>query len=455
MKTKLMFAALAAAAVFTACNKEPNPVQNDQIGTRSISINIANVLPATKGDGTTIKHTDKVQLNSYEVFFVGGNTLYTPKDLTAQNDADTYFDNKTTEGTGEAAKLEVATLTRQFHFLPKAVSEVIVVGNMPKVPATITTKSDLLTHIQNLTITGQQSPDNLRLVGIDTQLSKYTNNPPTHETQGEDEHPNPILQAQVTLKPAVARFEITGFEYAQVPEMTEKKDADGNIVYVKDADGNNTTTPEMVPTGNLLPREYSKMAVNNVSMINYQPAATFAFDGTVTPSGTAYYAGSVFTNDDIYAEYFKDVDRTLFSFDDLDNKTTDEVEAIALDTQATPYVYGVNDTDGTLAAGAQCYYYHTFPRLVPSFVVGLTGAYKDAANNEIVTPLYIQTQRLVANNEVLEETVAGNIYRMYFKFDDNDLTAAEKCIQVEVSVLPWTVVITTPEFGGATAGDAE
>ena len=444
MKTKLMFAALAAAAVFTACNKEPNPVQNDQIGTRSISINIANVLPATKGDGTTIKHTDKVQLNSYEVFFVGGNTLYTPKDLTAQKDADTYFD-----GT------EVADLDRQFHFLPKAVSEVIVVGNMPQVPATITTKSDLLTHIQNLTITDQQTPTALRLVGIDTQLSKYTEKTPTHETQGQDEHPNPILQAQVTLKPAVARFEITGFEYAQVPEMTEKKDADGNIVYVKDAAGNNTTTPEMVPTGNLLPREYSKMAVNNVSMINYQPAATFAFDGTVTPSGTAYYAGRVFTNDDIYAEYFKDVDRTLFSFDDLDNKTTDVVEAIALDTQATPYAYGVEYEDGSLKYGTQCYYYHTFPTLVPSFVVGLTGAYKDAANNEIVTPLYIQTQRLVANNEVLEETVAGNIYRMYFKFDDDDLTAAEKCIQVEVSVLPWTVVITTPEFGGATADDAE
>lgn len=413
MKTKLMFAALAAAAVFTACNKEPNPVQNDQIGTRSISINIANVLPATKGDGTTIKHTDKVQLNSYEVFFVGGNTLYTPKDLTAQDDADTYFD-----GT------EVADLDRQFHFLPKAVSEVIVVGNMPQVPETITTKTALLAHIQNLEITTQQTPTALRLVGIDTQLSKYTENTPTHETEGEDEHPNPILQAQVTLKPAVARFEITGFEYAQVDETT--------------------------------PREYSKMAVNNVSMINYQPAATFAFDGTVTPSGTAYFADRVFTNDDIYAEYFKDVDRTLFSFDDLDDKTTkDVVEAIALDTQATPYVYGVEDKNGSLAAGAQCYYYHTFPELVPSFVVGLTGAYKDAANNEIVTPLYIQTQRLVVNDDVLEETVAGNIYRMYFKFDDDDLTAAEKCIQVEVSVLPWTVVITTPEFGGATADDAE
>lgn len=422
MKNKLMFAAIAAAAVITACNKEPNPVQNDQIGTRSISINIANVLPATKGEGTTIKHQDKVQLNSYEVFFVGGNTLYTPKDLTAQNDADTYFDG-TAEGTGEAATAEVATLTRQFHFLPKAVSEVIVVGNMPKVPADITTKSALLTHIQDLTIADQQDPTALRLVGIDSQLTAMNPNG-DHETAGEDEHPNPLVQAQVTLKPAVARFEITGFEYAQVDETT--------------------------------PREYAKMAVNNVSMINYQPAATFAFDATVTPSGTAYFANKLFTNDDIYADYFTNVDRTLFSFDDFDDKTTtDVVEAIALDTQATPYVYGVEDKDGSLAAGVDCYYYHTFPTMVPSFVVGLTGAYRDAANNEIVTPLYVQTQSLVANNAELESTVAGNIYRMYFKFDDNDLTAAEKCIQVEVSVLPWTVVITTPEFGGATADDAE
>ena len=348
--------------------------------------------------------------------------LYTPKDLTAQNDADTYFDG-TAEGTGEAATAEVATLTRQFHFLPKAVSEVIVVGNMPKVPADITTKSALLTHIQDLTIADQQDPTALRLVGIDSQLTAMNPNG-DHETAGEDEHPNPLVQAQVTLKPAVARFEITGFEYAQVDETT--------------------------------PREYAKMAVNNVSMINYQPAATFAFDATVTPSGTAYFANKLFTNDDIYADYFTNVDRTLFSFDDFDDKTTtDVVEAIALDTQATPYVYGVEDKDGSLAAGVDCYYYHTFPTMVPSFVVGLTGAYRDAANNEIVTPLYVQTQSLVANNAELESTVAGNIYRMYFKFDDNDLTAAEKCIQVEVSVLPWTVVITTPEFGGATADDAE
>ena len=418
MKTKLMFAALAAAAVFTACNKEPNPVQNDQIGTKSIAINVANVLPGVKSVGETIADETQVQLNSYQVFFVGGNKLYTPMDLTAQNVADTYFDDT-----------EVADLDRQFHFLPKAVTEVIVVGNMSEIAVgdgenEINTRTELMNKINNgeagITIASQKEPTELLLIGSDDTLVAMNPNG-THETAGEDEHPDPLVRADVNLKPVVARFEITGFEYAQVP----------------------ATGDQAAPA-----REYASIAVNNVSMVKFYETAKVDDNlANVTTTGSIYN-DQLFTLNDIYSGYFNSVDRTQWYFDAIDNLNTEADESHILDS-TTSYKWGVNDTDVT-SSGKTCYYYHTFPNVVPSFVVGLTGTYTETIGeneNTLATPLYLQTTALMNGTQQITKTEAGKIYRMYFKFDDTNIKDAEKCIAVYVTVLNWDVVITTPVFG--------
>jgi hypothetical protein len=116
--SKLMLTLAVAASAFAACNKqETTPVVNE-IGNKSIVLNIANVLPATKTPGTQIGAT-QVTLNDYQIFFVDedGN-FYSPKDATASAVEDTYFE-----------VTEESTLSHQFHFLDNNVTRVIVVGN--------------------------------------------------------------------------------------------------------------------------------------------------------------------------------------------------------------------------------------------------------------------------------------------------------------------------------------
>lgn len=392
MKTKLMFAALAAAAVFTACNKE-NPVQEPvQPVNKSVVINLANVMPSTKAEGTTIANGTQITLNNYQVFFSNGTDLFTPKTETAVEGAETYF-SFTDEGTPD--------VTKQFHFLPQSVTEVIVVGNYGSKITDAATKADLLTKIKTLNIENQQDPSALVLYGMDQSLTAMPAN--TNHTQvGEDVHPEPLFKAEINLHPAVARVEVTGFEYAQV---------------AADVD-----------------RFFTEMTIENLSVINWYQTAnvTVAETGlTVAASGEDTYFGGFYNDDTMYPNYLQPIKAAVAEMDEQPWY----FDAIA-ETMPANYVLGANNVT---AAGVACYTYHVFPGATPRFIAELTGV-NTVDGVDITTKLYLQTI-----NEF--EPVAGNIYRMFFQFDDNDLRAAEKCIQVEITVDKWKVVAVTPEFG--------
>ena len=385
---KLMLALAVAATTIAACNKqETTPVVNDNMGNKSIVLNIANVLPGTKTPGTSIADQTQVTLNDYQIFFVDGNgTFYAPKDVTSAAEAETFFEVEPNK-----------PLTHQFHFLDNNVTRVIVVGNMGKdfAPANETA---LWAALANVAVENQQDEDALILYGSDSNL---TADAPNHDNF-EDQHPTPVYKAVVNLMPAVARFEVTGYEYAQ------------------------TTVAE----GETAPaREYASVVMNSQSLIGYYDAASFKStsetDWTVTP-GTMSKPVVTYTWDNVYQDYFSkltDTDKGAWYYD------------------ATAYTLNADNSYVAAAAPSEtqdCYAYHVYPAAVPSFIFQITAT--DA--NGIVTPMYLQTKGFTG----LTEIAAGNVYQMNVRFDDSVLKAAEKCIDVEITVHDWVVTVVIPQF---------
>ena len=385
---KLMLAMAVAATTIAACNKqETTPVVNDNMGNKSIVLNIANVLPGTKTPGTSIADKTQVTLNDYQIFFVDGNgTFYSPKDATAETAAETYFE-----------VTEESTLSHQFHFLDNNVTRVIVVGNKGAdfAPANETA---LWAALANVAVGDQQDEDALILYGSDSDL---TTDAPIHDNY-EDQHPTPVYKAVVNLMPAVARFEVTGYEYAQTTV------AEGE------------TAPD---------REYASVVMNNQSLIGFYDAASFKSTDentwTVTP-GTMSKQVVTYNWNNVYQDYFSkltDTDKGAWYYD------------------ATAYTLNADNSYVAAAAPSEtqdCYAYHVYPAAVPSFIFQITAT--DA--NGIVTPMYLQTKGFTG----LTEIAAGNVYQMNVKFDDSVLKAAEKCIDVEITVHKWVVSVVTPQF---------
>lgn len=377
-----------AATTFAACNKEDITPVVEQ-GNKSVTLNIANLLQ-TKGTGTQVAEGTAVKLNSVQVFFSDGTNLHTPKTVDAKNVADTYF------GKGEV----VAT---EFHFLPKAVTKVIVLGNMPE--QTATTEAALLAAVKDLTVGAEQDPEDLTLFGIDETLVSAGN----HATadQGAIQHPNPFVKAEVNLVPTVARFEVTGFEYAQVT----------------------------VAAGQTAPvRDYSEMVVNSLSVRNWYTTATSTFAGVVTPGASLDpFASAALNKDNIYGTYFTQVSAGWYY----------DATAYTLNT-ANNYVQAVATVTGEGEAAVsdkKCYDYHVFPGAVPQFLIELTGK-----EGGVSSPLFLMTSALKNGTTAISAIEAGKVYRMAMKFDDSNLQAPEKCVEVVITVDDWNVVVVTPEF---------
>lgn len=169
--------------------------------------------------------------------------------------------------------------------------------------------------------------------------------------------------------------------------------------------------------------------MNSQSLIGYYDAASFKStsetDWTVTP-GTMSKPVVTYTWDNVYQDYF--------------SKLT-ETDKGAWYYDATAYPLNADNSYVAAAAPSEtqdCYAYHVYPAAVPSFIFQITAT--DA--NGIVTPMYLQTKGFTG----LTEIAAGNVYQMNVKFDDSVLKAAEKCIDVEITVHKWVVTVVTPQF---------
>lgn len=382
-----MLGMAVAAVSFAACNKEDITPSVEQ-GNKSVTLSLANVLQ-TKSASNKVA-ADEIKLNSFQVFFSDGTTLYSPKNVDGKGTATTRFTQQEEDGLYE------------FHFLPKAVNQVIVVGNMAQLD--VTTHAALLAAVKDLTVGGEQNPANVRLMGIDTTLEAGE----TEHAAGNNtgiQHPDPYVHADVNLSPAVARFEITGFEYA-LKTGAEK-------------------------------RNYTAMTVENLSIRNYYTKAEVNFANVpTTEEADLLNFGGALTKDNVYVNYFNVLEAGWW----LDKVGT------TLDADAYASVVAIPKTETEPAK--DCYAYNVFPGALPQFLMQLTGA-----EGGVESPLYLMTSALKVKNSdnelvalTAEDITAGNVYRMAMKFDDSNLQNPEKCIEVSITVDEWVVVAVTPEF---------
>ena len=389
--SKLMLGMAVAAVSFAACNKEDITPSVEQ-GNKSVTLSLANVLQ-TKSASNQVA-ADEIKLNSFQVFFSDGTTLYSPKTVDGNGTATTRFTQQEEDGLYE------------FHFLPKAVNQVIVVGNMAQLD--VTTHAALLAAVKNLTVGGEQDPANVRLMGIDTSLEPEED--PTHHAAKDNStanpHPDPYVRADVNLAPAVARFEITGFEYA-LKTGAEK-------------------------------RNYTTMTVDNLSIRNYYTEAVVNFANVPTEKLNLLNFGGALTKDNVYVDYFNKLDKNPVWW----------LDKVGTTLAADAYAAVVNVPATETEPAKDCYAYNVFPGALPQFLMQLTGA-----EGGVESPLYLMTSALKvknANNEMValtaEDITAGNVYRMAMKFDDSNLQNPEKCIEVSITVDEWVVVAVTPAF---------
>ena len=387
-----MLGMAVAAVSFAACNKEDITPSVEQ-GNKSVTLSLANVLQTKSASNQVAPGEDKeIQLNSFQVFFSDGTTLYSPKNVDGTGTATTRFTQQEEDGLYE------------FHFLPKAVNQVIVVGNMAQLD--VTTHAALEAAVRDLTVGGEQNPANVRLMGIDTVLEPEEKDPTHHAAEDNstaNPHPDPYVRADVNLAPAVARFEITGFEYAP------KAGA----------------------------RNYTTMTVDNLSIRNYYTKAEVNFANVpTTKEANLLNFGGALTKDNVYVDYFNVLGPGWW------------LDEVGTTLAADAYAAVVNVPATETEPAKDCYAYNVFPGALPQFLMQLTGT-----EGGVKSPLYLMTSALKvknANNEMValtaEDITAGNVYRMAMKFDDSNLQNPEKCIEVSITVDEWVVVAVTPEF---------
>lgn len=232
MNAKLLaLTALAASMALVSCNKENGAP--DLGSPKSVTINLANVVPATRAAGTPIADNTQVALTDFQVLFTDGTHLYQGHDVDGEP-ADHYFAN--------LEEFQASERDQVFHFLPAEVNQVIVVGNIGREIEVEDGVTTLASIVETLNIGEQQDAYDLYLYGEDDLTS----------ASGTDDAGHPLYKADVTLSPRVSRIEVASFTYN-----------------VSASDGT---------------RKYQSITVNQIMLNNYYPQAnsqTGAVSGTL------------------------------------------------------------------------------------------------------------------------------------------------------------------------------
>ena len=193
--------ALAASMTFVACDNKDDEMGQLDNTPKSVSIDLSNVIPVTRGAGQEVEDNSKVSLTDLQVFFTDGTTLYKGKTIEG-TEATHYFSNKSNFD-DRADKV--------FHFLPAEVNKVIVVGNNGS-QINASTYVDLK---KDLIIAEQQNPTDLDLYK-EVELTSVS---------GQDEAGHPLYKAKVVLEPRVSRIEIGKFEYTALNPQLHSRSA--------------------------------------------------------------------------------------------------------------------------------------------------------------------------------------------------------------------------------------
>ena len=289
------------------------------------------------------------------------------------------------------------------HLVPAEVTKVVVVGNVGSADWGNDLKTYAALKAKTVSLDDETDITDLTLYGESGLSSKSS-------TENHDGSTFNVYTASVNLAPKVARIEYNGFA----------------VLF-------NTVTPK-----------YDKIEVKQVAFDNYYSVA--ALDPTVAATSLVQRVADA-------------DDATIFGFfGDNSGATTpswyyDVLPAgdVVLERPAA----GEIATDDMAAARA----YHFFPVAgnQPTLYIQLD-VYP--AGETTALPSYLYTKSFKGNADLSGDGIdfqPGYIYRMNFAattgagdgdipFKEDDLENLDRCVEISVDVIPWTVVTVYPEF---------
>ena len=387
--TKLMLAACVAAVALVSCNKEDHaPVLSGDL--KSVQISLGNL--TLKSESDFVEAGTKAQLNNFKIFLTDGKDLYeagTSGDITPTY----YYDSQSS-----ALPTDVA-----IHLVPAEVNKVVVVGNVGSADWGNDLSNYAALKAKTISIDDEYDVTDLTLFGESGLTAKST-------TENHDGSTFNVYSATVNLAPKVARIEYNGFA----------------VLF-------NTTTPK-----------YDKIVVKQVAIDNYYSEA--ALDPTVAATTLVQ---RVADNDDA----------TIFSFFGDNASVTSPTWYYDIlpadDVVLARPVSGDTANDDMAASRA----YHFFPVAdsQPTLYIQLD-VYPTGESTAL--PSYLYTKSLKSAADLSGDGVdfqPGYIYRMNFAatsgagdgdipFKEDDLENLDRCVEISVDVIPWTVVTVYPEF---------
>lgn len=400
MKTRnIVISMLVATIAMTACNKQdttPAVPSNDLM---TVEISLRNLNFTKAPTDAFVTDQTKAQLNDFKVYLTDGSELYSAKALSDVTPA-YYFSVASGSALPEKVTIDL---------VPAAVSKVVVVGNVnsadwgpdPAADGTFTEDLDALKG-EVLEIAKQQNYKNLTLFGeASLELSGNTHLHSDNTTYG-------VYTADVQLAPLVSRFEIDGFA------MTYS-----------------TTNPK-----------FDKVEVKQVALNRYYSSTVL---NPLTP--VTLVNGIETANDKNVMDYFSS--NLLVTGDDA--WYYDAGLGISL-AKADADADGLVKSD--LADGKKLSY-HFFPASeVPQLFIELAVT---PAGESVSLPSYIYSKSFKKSDGTDVTFTPGYVYRMNFAgaandgdgdipFTEDNIDQIEKCLDITVDVIPWTVVSIYPEF---------
>lgn len=381
--TKLMLSALVAAAALVACNKED--ITPVQTGVKSIEVKIGNKIMTKSPAGTKISHGTPVKVNTLQIFLTDAS--YSTDFTAGVKDND----GKDAQFFWSAAEIGEG-LSLNFHYVSHSCTKVVAVANAGE---ELKFDDVFNADFETLPTIGLQQDSQNLLLFADANLAKTDR---VHEINTENESKYAeVYEASLVLTPTISRFEVDGFV------MTFAEDTKIQTVKVTD----------------IAFQDYYPMLTAQKS-----PFMGVAYGTPVKPM-------DVTDDADVYA-WFNDAANTGWFRD-------------SFEATLTP-------ADGTADVGPYAYHFYAGD-LVPDLVIKLM------VDN---VPAYLATDVFYAKNdaneyEALTALEAGKIYRMSaagevlgdgsIPFDEDDLNTVDRCLEITVDVIDWTVVLVTPDFG--------
>ncbi len=385
--SKLMLSAALAAFALVSCNKVETTPDPAGSSLKTVTLSFENIV-LTKGDaGSKISDGSPVKVNDLKIFLTDEafTTVYPAYNAPQTESAKSYWSAE-----------DLATLggmpAAEFHYVDHKCSRVVAVANMGDI-----TMDALKSFTEE--IADQQDQNSLVLLDFEP-LTK------TSETHtAADGKYTEVFKADLTLKPAISRFELDGFS---------------------------------VKFNN--PSAYSKVEVLDVAFTHYFPQVAYSTTSGVpnwVATGTHVLPIADFTNAASVFDWFGLETTNGWYRDSYSNQVV-----LTPDDPATPAKENVADVPSPRA-------YHFFSgNVVPTMVIKLL-----VDGN----PAYVYTDTFRdASGVTLTNLEAGKIYRMSaagvasntgtVEIPEEVLDPVNRCLDITVQVTDWQVELVTPEF---------